>query len=113
MFVLEPKADDPEGLEEGGLYLVYSDAVRSKPVIQIDTRNLLDRTHARTFLEYQFEWFAGGEGRRAGAPLYDFLISDIKMHRFNVTDTEDTIKRNRSQQGRVPMVCSRPSALAG
>jgi hypothetical protein len=27
MFVLEPKADDPEGLEEGGLYLVYSDAV--------------------------------------------------------------------------------------
>jgi hypothetical protein len=29
------------------------------------------------FLEYQFEWFHTREGRRACAPLYDFILSDI------------------------------------
>jgi hypothetical protein len=82
MFVLEPKAKDPQGLKEGGLYLVISNCEISPVTISLDTRNLLDPVHADAFASYEFEWVDGRTGRRTVPPLLTWITLELKMMKY-------------------------------
>ena len=82
MFVLEPKAKDPQGLKEGGLYLVISNCEINPVGISLDTRNLLDSAHADAFASYEFEWVDGRTGRRTVPLLLTWITLELKMMKY-------------------------------